>query len=327
MSTSLLQRTLRIGYGNASAILDGLLANGFIGQKDEGLRSHPVLIDVTNLHKAIEEEIKFADTFDDRMDGLFDGEDYKYIVQFARKFKNDVVRSDLETLSAILKRKRWDFSIQELKKLVSFEFYNQEKERKKTKIIRNRSDTYDDILASYLNSYSIDDRDGLIVLNAILKEEGKLSGDIDRLKIDLEMVKNEKELDLFENRLLDESDLSITISEVDLFDGYEFEAFLGKLYLKMGYEIEPTRLSGDQGADLVVVKFGEKTVIQAKCYSGKVGNKAVQEILASMSLYQAQKGSIVTNNYYTRAAFELADANDIELIDRDGLEKLIRKYW
>ena len=95
----------------------------------------------------------------------------------------------------------------------------------------------------------------------------------------------------------------------------------------MGYQVEQTRLSGDQGADLVVVKFGEKTVIQAKCYSGKVGNYAIQEIFAAMNLYKAHKGMVVTNNYFTPAAFELADANNIELIDRDSLEELIRKFW
>ncbi len=72
---------------------------------------------------------------------------------------------------------------------------------------------------------------------------------------------------------------------------------------------------------------GEKTVIQAKCYSGKVGNYAVQEIFAAMNLYKAQKGMVVTNNYFTPAAFELADANNVELVDRNGLEELIRKFW
>jgi len=36
---------------------------------------------------------------------------------------------------------------------------------------------------------------------------------------------------------------------------------------------------------------------------------------------------VATNNYFTPAAFELADANNIELVDRDGLEELIRKFW
>ena len=95
----------------------------------------------------------------------------------------------------------------------------------------------------------------------------------------------------------------------------------------MGYQVEQTRLSGDQGADLVIVKFGEKTVIQAKRFGGKVGNKAVQEIMAAISLYEAQKGMVITNNYFTPAAVKLANANNIELVDRDALEELINKHW
>ena len=98
--------------------------------------------------------------------------------------------------------------------------------------------------------------------------------------------------------------------------------FLSDLYNKMGYEVEPTKLSGDQGADVVVIKFGEKTVIQAKRYGGTVGNKAVQEIIAAISLYKAQKGIVITNNYFTKSAVELAEANKIELIDRDGLKEI-----
>ena len=42
-STSLLQRHLRIGYGRAAAILDALVADGFIGEMDGTKRARPVL--------------------------------------------------------------------------------------------------------------------------------------------------------------------------------------------------------------------------------------------------------------------------------------------
>ncbi|REK03151.1 MAG: DNA translocase FtsK [Acidobacteria bacterium] len=42
-STSLLQRHLRIGYGRAAAILDALVADGFIGEMDSSKRARPVL--------------------------------------------------------------------------------------------------------------------------------------------------------------------------------------------------------------------------------------------------------------------------------------------
>jgi HJR/Mrr/RecB family endonuclease len=140
------------------------------------------------------------------------------------------------------------------------------------------------------------------------------------------VVAKDVEVRIFEERLLRDA-VPLSIDDVDQLEGYEFEAFLRELYSKMGYQVEQTRLSGDQGADLVVVKFGEKCVIQAKCYSGNVGNYAVQEIVAACSLYQAHKGMVVTNSYFTSAAIELAQANGVELVDRGGLQELIRKYW
>ncbi|MGI8849419.1 MAG: restriction endonuclease [Pyrinomonadaceae bacterium] len=130
----------------------------------------------------------------------------------------------------------------------------------------------------------------------------------------------------FEKRL-NEGNEQIFFENIDQLNGYEFEDFLKTLFSKMGYQVEQTRLSGDQGADLVIVKFGEKTVIQAKRFGGKVGNKAVQEIMAAISLYEAQKGMVITNNYFTPAAVKLANANNIELVDRDALEELINKHW
>ena len=42
-STSLLQRHLRIGYGRAAAILDALVAEGYIGEMDGSKRARPIL--------------------------------------------------------------------------------------------------------------------------------------------------------------------------------------------------------------------------------------------------------------------------------------------
>ena len=42
-STSGLQRTLRIGYGRAAAILDAMVREGLIGEQDSGTRARPIL--------------------------------------------------------------------------------------------------------------------------------------------------------------------------------------------------------------------------------------------------------------------------------------------
>ena len=107
--------------------------------------------------------------------------------------------------------------------------------------------------------------------------------------------------------------------------GLEFEEYLVNLFRKLGYQVEGTKASGDQGADLIIFKDGIKTVVQAKFYSGKVGNKAVQEVVSAIAFYKADNGMVVTNNYYTPSAIELAEANDIKLVDGDKLNALIGK--
>lgn len=84
-----------------------------------------------------------------------------------------------------------------------------------------------------------------------------------------------------------------------------------------------TNNTGDFGADLIVVSQKGKRIIQAKRYSKKVGVRAVQEISSAKNYYDADHTTVVTNNYYTKSAQELAEINNVLLIDRDGLKKLI----
>lgn len=131
-------------------------------------------------------------------------------------------------------------------------------------------------------------------------------------------------------KLLDVTDLSknpyITLNEIDLLDGFQFEYYLKLLFKKMGYAVEQTPLSRDQGADLIINKHGEKTVIQAKRYHGKVGNTAIQEVVASIAYYNADKCLVLTNSEFTASAIELASSNNVKLVDRFELEKLISTY-
>lgn len=105
--------------------------------------------------------------------------------------------------------------------------------------------------------------------------------------------------------------------------GEEFELFLKELYEQIGYEVALTPTTGDQGADLIVEKSGVKTVVQAKFYSSAVGNSAVQEVIGAIGFYKADKGIVITNNLFTKSAKELAQANNIHLIDGNSLVSII----
>lgn len=101
--------------------------------------------------------------------------------------------------------------------------------------------------------------------------------------------------------------------------GEEFENFLKTIFERLGYEVETTPISGDFGADLILTKNNERIVVQAKRYSSTVGISAIQEIFAAKKYYSASSAMVVTNNYFTSAAIELAVSTKITLWDREKL--------
>ena len=106
--------------------------------------------------------------------------------------------------------------------------------------------------------------------------------------------------------------------------GLEFESVVADIFTKMGFKAEVTKASGDQGIDVIATKNGIRYGIQAKCYSGQVGNSAIQEAVAGKSYYSLDKVIVITNNYFTKSAVDLADVNNVILWDRNILkEKLL----
>jgi HJR/Mrr/RecB family endonuclease len=117
-----------------------------------------------------------------------------------------------------------------------------------------------------------------------------------------------------------------TVDDTNEMDGIEFEKFLKRLFENMGYLVQLTKASGDQGADLILEKRGYKVVVQAKCYSSTVGNSAIQQAFAAKTYYKCQDAIVVTNNYFTSSAQELATTNNVDLFDRDKLSDLLKDY-
>ena len=139
---------------------------------------------------------------------------------------------------------------------------------------------------------------------AIKEKQNILNGHIDEdLKID--------------NDLLDYTNIT---------NGYDFENFVANIYKLLGYNIECiTSKSGDQGADIIIEKNNIKYAIQVKYYNNPVGNKAIQEVVASKKFYNTDKTMVVTNSTFTPQAIVLANANDVLLIDGNKLDELINQ--
>jgi len=163
------------------------------------------------------------------------------------------------------------------------------------------------------NKKAIEDRN-----NAInrLKETGLSKTDINKL-----VSSYQHSIQSFQKET--QNGLNYSIADIDSMNGYQFELFLQSMFSEMGYHVIHTPLTGDQGADLIVEKSGEKIVIQAKNQTSNVGNKAIQEVVAAIKYYNASRAMVVTNNNFTQSAIDLAKLNQVELMDRGKLQHLI----
>lgn len=132
-----------------------------------------------------------------------------------------------------------------------------------------------------------------------------------------ERIKKQKNENILKN---------LNLNSIDKMTGFEFEEFIGYLFKKIGYEVIVTKKSNDQGIDIIVKDDFTKIGIQAKCYSGSVGNKAIQEAVAGKSYYKCDKVIVITNSSFTQSAIELAKCNNVGLISRKELSEMINRY-
>ncbi len=142
-------------------------------------------------------------------------------------------------------------------------------------------------------------------------------------------------------------EINLTMEQIDKMgstSGKWFEEYIASIYRSMGHEAQTTtemrakgtlpeaimkqRGSGDQGVDVVVEvldkqKEKQRIIVQCKHYSQNVGNSAVQEIVGAMRMYKGNLAVVITNQHFTDSAINLAKENEVLLIDRNQLPRLI----
>lgn len=98
------------------------------------------------------------------------------------------------------------------------------------------------------------------------------------------------------------------------------------MFRQLGFTVDITPASNDFGADLVLKcprYLDHSIAVQAKFYGSPVGNTSVQEVVASLAVYNAKEGWVVTNSTFTENARSLAHANrNVLLIDGTMLNHL-----
>ena len=111
---------------------------------------------------------------------------------------------------------------------------------------------------------------------------------------------------------------------IDDMTGIEYEELCKEILVKDGWKVDGTSVSGDQGVDLIASKDDLRVCIQCKRYSKPVGNSAVQEVVSGMVYWQGTHACVVTNAGYTKSAKQLAEANNVVLMETEALSDLYR---
>ena len=108
---------------------------------------------------------------------------------------------------------------------------------------------------------------------------------------------------------------------IDEMEGHDFEYYCADVLKDLGFlEVQVTKGSGDFGADILAEKDGVTYAVQCKCYDKPIGVKAIQEVYAGRDYYDRMVGVVMTNQYFTQPAVELAQKLNIMLWDRGYID-------
>ena len=253
--------------------------------------------------------------------------DIRYFESFVKIYRGSLkFTSEFENLKNLLETKHIHLDPEELESVIGYCRNFWKNSEFKNKIFHNNPKNPDDCIRNYLDLFGNSGNPWYpFALEDLLVENFQYRGDI---RCDIDRVKKAIELKKFEENLFSESpsDEIISIGDIDHMSGYDFEIFLKQLFEKMGYKVIHTTLSNDQGADLIIEKFGERTVIQAKNWQNNVGNTGIQEIVAAIKHYRAQKAMVISSSGFTQSASDLAKSNSVELWDRQKLVYFLKNY-
>jgi Predicted endonuclease distantly related to archaeal Holliday junction resolvase and Mrr-like restriction enzymes len=128
---------------------------------------------------------------------------------------------------------------------------------------------------------------------------------------------------------------SITIDKLREVSPYEFEEFVAELWGAIGWDATVTSGSADGNIDVIAEhdmatgegrKNREMIQVKQKSKGNKVGVKTVRATRGSERVNPRDRLVIVTTGTFTSVARDAAEKNDVELIDKNKLEEMIREH-
>lgn len=118
------------------------------------------------------------------------------------------------------------------------------------------------------------------------------------------------------------------LARLDALTGADFEEFVADLFEALGFEVQQSGGTGDEGADLLVRRNGLSGIVQCKYQKngkGVIGSPELQKFLGAIRHFSVHKGFFVTTRTFSLSAERFASEHPIELIDGPRLVELVHE--
>lgn len=96
--------------------------------------------------------------------------------------------------------------------------------------------------------------------------------------------------------------------------GAKFERALARLYTDMGYSVEQTKGSGDEGIDLILRKNNKEIIVQCKGHEKPIGVGAVRDLYGVMMHSGAERAVLACPTGFTDGVRKFANGKPIDLL-------------
>src|SRR5438874_1660030 len=109
----------------------------------------------------------------------------------------------------------------------------------------------------------------------------------------------------------------------------QFEDAIAIMYRQLGYAVTQTGMSNDFGRDAILMKDGNKYLVECKRYAVDmlIGRPALQKFYAAIVGDKAAGGFFVTTSGFAQTAVEYAKESNITCIDRRALSVLMLQAY
>jgi restriction system protein len=118
----------------------------------------------------------------------------------------------------------------------------------------------------------------------------------------------------------------LKLAQLTSLSAESFEEFVAELFEALGYEVEQTGRTGDEGADLRLRRKDLLAIVQCKYHKrGVVGSPELQKFLGTIHHTRSHKGFFVTTSTFSLAAEKFVADHPIELVDGSRLVELVQE--